>query len=267
MSDQNWPPASSDGDGKNPPQGGTPEPGAPYDQPGGYEPPSQPGGFDLPPEQGPYSPPPDQGQYTPPPAYPGQSSYPPAQSFGQQPGTYPPNDPSAYPSVDPYGQQPAYGSQGYAPVGPTSGPTLGGAPLADWPKRALGGLIDWVAPSIVISIVLGIIPNDALRSTLSSVLSLAWFLYVGYKNGTTGVTLGKSIAKLKLVGESTGQPIGLANGIIRQFAHIIDSAICLVGWLFPLWDSKRQTIADKIMRSVVIDNSADPNAGKYTWWP
>ena len=44
-----------------------------------------------------------------------------------------------------------------------------------------------------------------------------------------------------------------------------DSIICYIGWLFPLWDSKRQTLADKIMKTVVIDNSADPNAGNYNW--
>ena len=69
----------------------------------------------------------------------------------------------------------------------------------------------------------------------------------------------------KLISEETGQPIGSTNGIIRQFAHIVDSVICYIGWLFPLWDAKRQTIADKIMKTVVVDNSTDPNAGNYNW--
>lgn len=29
--------------------------------------------------------------------------------------------------------------------------------------------------------------------------------------------------------------------------------ICNIGYLFPLWDPKRQTIADKIMKTVVIN--------------
>jgi hypothetical protein len=40
---------------------------------------------------------------------------------------------------------------------------------------------------------------------------------------------------------------------------MIDGAICGIGWLFPLWDTKRQTIADKIVKSVVV---VDPNAGQ-----
>ena len=47
----------------------------------------------------------------------------------------------------------------------------------------------------------------------------------------------------------------MAMAFVRQLAHIIDSLICYIGWLFPLWDAKRQTIADKIMSTIVIDES------------
>ena len=39
---------------------------------------------------------------------------------------------------------------------------------------------------------------------------------------------------------------------IRQLAHAIDGAICYIGFLFPLWDAKRQTIADKLMKTVCV---------------
>jgi hypothetical protein len=32
----------------------------------------------------------------------------------------------------------------------------------------------------------------------------------------------------------------------------LDSLACYVGWLWPIWDSKRQTFADKIMKTVVV---------------
>jgi hypothetical protein len=32
----------------------------------------------------------------------------------------------------------------------------------------------------------------------------------------------------------------------------VDSVACFVGFLFPLWDAKRQTLADMIVKSVVI---------------
>jgi hypothetical protein len=39
---------------------------------------------------------------------------------------------------------------------------------------------------------------------------------------------------------------------VRDICHIIDSIICFVGYLFPLGDAKRQTIADKIVKTVVV---------------
>ena len=97
-------------------------------------------------------------------------------------------------------------------------------------------------------------------STLGQVsIGIAWILslvYIiwnyGYRQGTTGSSIGKSIMKFKVVSEKTGQPIGFGMSIVRQLAHIIDGAICYIGYLFPLWDAKRQTIADKIMSTICL---------------
>jgi uncharacterized RDD family membrane protein YckC len=85
------------------------------------------------------------------------------------------------------------------------------------------------------------------------VLSIAYIVWnYGYRQGTTGSSIGKSIMKFKVVSEKTGQPIGFGMSIVRQLAHIIDGAICYIGYLFPLWDAKRQTIADKIMTTICL---------------
>jgi uncharacterized RDD family membrane protein YckC len=135
---------------------------------------------------------------------------------------------------------------------PMGGMPMGGVPmggLAQWPQRALGYLIDGAAPFVVAIVFF------AISSTLGILFYLAafgWVLYNAYLGGQTGQSFGKKIAGLKLVGEATGQPIGGGLGIARWFCHIVDSLICYVGWFFPLWDAKRQTIADKIMKTVVI---------------
>ena len=88
---------------------------------------------------------------------------------------------------------------------------------------------------------------------LAGVLALAYGIWNwGYRQGTTGSSIGKSILKFKVVSEKTGQPIGFGMSIVRQLAHIIDGAICYIGYLFPLWDAKRQTIADKIMTTICL---------------
>jgi uncharacterized RDD family membrane protein YckC len=55
-----------------------------------------------------------------------------------------------------------------------------------------------------------------------------------------------------VVSEKDGRPIGFLMSIVRQIAHLVDSLICYIGYLFPLWDRKRQTIADKIVSTVCL---------------
>ena len=88
---------------------------------------------------------------------------------------------------------------------------------------------------------------------VAGLLALAWVTWNhGYRQGTAGSSIGKSLLKFKLVSENTGQPIGFGLSIVRQLAHIIDGAICYIGFLFPLWDAKRQTLADKIMSTICV---------------
>ena len=43
---------------------------------------------------------------------------------------------------------------------------------------------------------------------------------------------------------------------MRQIAHYVDQFVCYLGYLWPLWDDKRQTLADKIMGTVCAVESA-----------
>lgn len=79
-----------------------------------------------------------------------------------------------------------------------------------------------------------------------------WIWNYGYRQGGTGSSIGKSIMKFKVVSEAGGQPIGAGLSLLRQLAHLLDGMICSLGYLFPLWDAKRQTFADKIMSTVCL---------------
>lgn len=43
---------------------------------------------------------------------------------------------------------------------------------------------------------------------------------------------------------------------IRGIVHVIDAIPCYVGYLWPLWDQRRQTFTDKVMKTVVVEQSA-----------
>lgn len=79
-----------------------------------------------------------------------------------------------------------------------------------------------------------------------------WVWNYGYRQGVTGSTVGKSIMRFKVVSEASGQPIGFGMSLLRQLAHFLDGLFCNLGYLFPLWDAKRQTFADKIMSTVCL---------------
>jgi hypothetical protein len=245
---------------------GTPPPGD--DRPDPTSNPEQPAeGYGSPPP-----PPPQYGEAQPPPAAPqpgyGQAPPPPPATGGY--AAPPPADAGYAPPPPP----PAYGGQGYGAAPAYTGPYEQGASvgtLALWPQRALGGLIDFFALAIPGYILywLGapkttIVGNSIVQSSpgflyyLGGVYILALWIYNRwYRGGTTGYTIGRGVAGNKLVKESTGETIGMGMAFVRDIAHIVDSIICYVGWLFPLWDNKRQTIADKIMSTVVL---AQPQA-------
>ena len=253
--------------------GSTPPPGD--DRPDPTSNPEQPAeGYGSPPP-----PPPQYGEAEPPPA----AAPPPAApqpGYGQAPppppptGGYAPPPPPADAGYAPPPPPPAYGEQGYGAAPAYAGPYEQGAAtgtLAQWPQRALGWVIDFIALAIPGYILywLGapkttIVGNSIVQSSpgflyyLGGVYILALWIYNRwYRGGTTGYTIGRGVAGCKLVKESTGETIGMGMAFVRDIAHIVDSIICYVGWLFPLWDTKRQTIADKIMSTVVL---AQPQA-------
>lgn len=89
--------------------------------------------------------------------------------------------------------------------------------------------------------------------TLLDLAALAFVIWnYGYRQGTTGSSVGKSVLKFRVVDEKTWQPIGFSMSIVRQLAHVLDTLICYLGYLFPLWDAKRQTFADKLMSTVCV---------------
>lgn len=149
----------------------------------------------------------------------------------------------------PYGQQPGYAGYGQQPISPDR--------LADWPQRAVGGLIDFIGPSIIASIFYFIAAGT--ESTFLSLLSLllqfgalGFALYNAYLGGSTGQSIGKKYAKIRLVKEATGDVIGGGNGILRYLLHILDALPCYVGFLAPLFTPKKQTFADMIVSTVVV---------------
>lgn len=154
------------------------------------------------------------------------------------------------------------------PGGQPGGPPPGvPGPLAEWQDRLVSGLIDWVGPlilafllNILLSAIVDLSTNVWFNPTgiVINLLAVAWILYNGYLAGETGQSFGMKQSGLRLVGEQTGQNIGGGQGLIRNLLFV-GLALCCLVWpvvivdtLFPLWDTKKQTLRDKIAKAVVV---------------
>lgn len=178
-------------------------------------------------------------------------------------------------------------SGGYAP--PPPGPVLRGLATESytpWITRVAAYVIDHLPVALIVGVGFLVLQNSVESVCLTDVtphtidqicsvgpsslgvavmwvaalLALGYLIWnLGYRQGTTGSSVGKSLLRFQVVSENTGKPIGFGLSVLREIAHAVDAAIFYIGYLFPLWDAKRQTLADKIMATVClsIDRTAE----------
>ena len=65
-----------------------------------------------------------------------------------------------------------------------------------------------------------------------------------------GNTPGKLLMGIAVVGESDARPLGLVRTVLRWLAHLVDG-LFFIGYLRPLWNSRRKTFADSAVGSIV----------------
>ncbi|MYY04152.1 MULTISPECIES: RDD family protein [unclassified Streptomyces] len=181
--------------------------------------------------------------------------------YGQQPGQPPQGQPGyGYPQQAPQGvPQQGYG---YPSAPPVSGGDYGqpqGArpPLAGWGSRFVALLVDGIVIGVPYGLLIGIggaMGGNAggLLAFLGLIVGIGLGLFKLYKEGTTGQWIGKKALGISLLREADGRPLGFGMAFVRYIAHFLDSLACYIGWLWPLWDDKNQTFADKICSTVVV---------------
>jgi uncharacterized RDD family membrane protein YckC len=143
---------------------------------------------------------------------------------------------------------------------PPQGQAPAAVPFASWGQRVLATLIDG---AVITALFIGLAIIGAILSAVSDALGglflglsylvlIALSFYFAFLTGKQGQSPGKKVIGIQVVNANTGQFIGGGMGIVRNLVHIIDQVICYIGYLLPLFDAKKQTIADKIMTTVVI---------------
>lgn len=90
----------------------------------------------------------------------------------------------------------------------------------------------WVLTAVAALALLAVIVNRLLLPTL------------------VGWTLGRALCGIRVVPRDGGDA-GLARLLLRDAAHLLDTAALFVGWLWPLWDRRDRTFADLLARTEV----------------
>ena len=84
-----------------------------------------------------------------------------------------------------------------------------------------------------------------------------------YLQGTTGQSWGKRASGLRLIRISDKEPVGSRRAFVRDLANLVDIfPLFGIGFLFPIWTVRRQTLPDMVAKTVVISQgkTARPNS-------
>lgn len=145
------------------------------------------------------------------------------------------------------------------------------AAYASWTRRSVAGLIDGLPALLAAALLLPGYVTALLAAARTRSLRPDWASSTGWLTaglvtvlvavvwtvlnrwwwqGRTGRSLGKRALGLALLGDWTRRPVGMPHVALRDLVHALD-ALTVIGYLWPLWDPRRQTLADKLTRTVV----------------
>lgn len=68
-----------------------------------------------------------------------------------------------------------------------------------------------------------------------------------------GATIGKSIMKLRVIDYENFGRVNLLGSFFRAFGRIISESIFYIGFLFAFYTESRQTLHDKIGKTLVVN--------------
>ena len=86
-------------------------------------------------------------------------------------------------------------------------------------------------------------------NVMNLVLNLFYFTYFP---AFFGQTLGKKVFKLQIV-KVSGEPIGAGTAFLRWVGYLVSGLFFFLGFLWIIFDSKKQGWHDKIAETVVLD--------------
>jgi uncharacterized RDD family membrane protein YckC len=93
----------------------------------------------------------------------------------------------------------------------------------------------------------------AAAIALGGIALIGGFLYHTLMVGKSGQTIGKRVAGVRVIDANNGGVIGNGRAFGRYlFQSLISGNVCFLGYLWMLWDERKQTWHDKVVNSIVV---------------
>jgi uncharacterized RDD family membrane protein YckC len=129
--------------------------------------------------------------------------------------------------------------------------------LATPPQRLSAWLLDAFIAGLAFTPLTPVLysshPSPALFLALWVPTILLLFVYlVLFDGGRRGATPGKRIVGIRVVDARTGAAIGYRRAAIRRLGYLLGGLVLYVGWLWLLFDPRRQAWHDKLAGSIVV---------------
>jgi len=141
------------------------------------------------------------------------------------------------------------------------------SPLADLGSRIVAGLIDYIIVGIVAAILFFVALAPLIAAPMwimggwswgwfggmFGIQFLLWLIYFTYFEGTSGQTIGKKFAHVRVVKED-GSSCDFGSALVRSILRIVDSlpAIYILGIILIAATDKRQRLGDMLAKTIVV---------------
>ena len=125
-----------------------------------------------------------------------------------------------------------------------------------WWRRVASYLLRIVLPASLLSQLVGTIafgrssPGGSAQSWIDCA-SVAVACVISAWSARNGQSWAHRLLKLQVCDQDSNLPISVLRMGVREIAHLADFASLFIGFLWPLWDGRGQTFADKIMGTTV----------------
>jgi len=134
--------------------------------------------------------------------------------------------------------------------------------LASMPSRIIAFIID----DLLISLVFVLLFWDQITSSDGQLINmliiisehvlqvlLLKFVYQSFFVWYYGATIGKIVTKIKVIDYNHFGRVSLATSLIRSMTRIFSEYIVYIGFIIAFFTDGRQTLHDKISRTLVVN--------------